>query len=58
MRNWLFYREKSGDFIVEQDCHNLDVVNWFTGMHPVRADGLWRTHGSQKSRTIFWIILR
>ena len=39
MRNWLFYREKSGDFIVEQDCHNLDVVNWFTGMHPTRAFG-------------------
>ena len=39
MRNWLFYREKSGDFIVEQDCHNLDVVNWFTGMHPTRASG-------------------
>lgn len=39
MRNWLFYREKSGDFIVEQDCHNLDVVNWFTGMHPARAFG-------------------
>ena len=39
MRNWLFYREKSGDFIVEQDCHNLDVVNWFTGMHPTKAAG-------------------
>src|SRR5580698_2176987 len=39
MRNWLFYREKSGDFIVEQDCHNLDVVNWFTGMHPTRVSG-------------------
>ncbi len=39
MRNWLFYRERSGDFIVEQDCHNLDVVNWFMGTHPVRASG-------------------
>ncbi|HEY3837049.1 MAG TPA: Gfo/Idh/MocA family oxidoreductase [Bryobacteraceae bacterium] len=39
MRNWLFYREKSGDFIVEQDCHNLDVVNWFTGMHPTKVAG-------------------
>ncbi len=40
MRNWLFYREKSGDIIVEQNCHNLDVVNWFTGMpHPARATG-------------------
>lgn len=39
MRNWLFYRERSGDIIVEQDCHNLDVVNWFMGTHPVRACG-------------------
>lgn len=39
MRNWLFYRELGGDIIVEQDCHNLDVVNWFTGSHPVKAAG-------------------
>ena len=39
MRNWLFYREKSGDIIVEQNCHNIDVVNWFTGLHPARAFG-------------------
>jgi predicted dehydrogenase len=39
MRNWLFYRELGGDIIVEQDCHNLDVVNWFTGSHPVKASG-------------------
>jgi myo-inositol 2-dehydrogenase/D-chiro-inositol 1-dehydrogenase len=39
MRNWLFYRERSGDIIVEQNCHNIDVVNWFMGTHPVRAFG-------------------
>ena len=39
MRNWLYYRAKSGDIIVEQDCHNLDVVNWFMGTHPTRAYG-------------------
>jgi myo-inositol 2-dehydrogenase / D-chiro-inositol 1-dehydrogenase len=39
MRNWLFYRELGGDIIVEQNCHNLDVVNWFTGSHPVKAAG-------------------
>lgn len=39
MRNWLFYHEHSGDIIVEQNCHNLDVVNWFTGTHPVRVSG-------------------
>jgi len=39
IRNWLYYRENSGDIIVEQNCHNLDVVNWFTDSHPVRASG-------------------
>ena len=39
MRNWLFYRERSGDIIVEQNCHNIDVVNWFMGTHPVKATG-------------------
>jgi predicted dehydrogenase len=39
MRNWLFYREYSGDIIVEQNCHNLDVVNWFMGKHPVKVSG-------------------
>jgi predicted dehydrogenase len=39
VRNWLYYREFSGDIIVEQNCHNLDVVNWFTGTHPVKVSG-------------------
>ncbi len=39
VRNWLFYKERSGDIIVEQNCHNIDVVNWFTGTHPVSATG-------------------
>ncbi len=39
IRNWLFYSERSGDIIVEQNCHNIDVVRWFTGVHPVSAMG-------------------
>lgn len=39
MRNWLYYPEMSGDIIVEQNCHNLDVVNWFMGTHPVKVSG-------------------
>jgi predicted dehydrogenase len=46
IRNWFFYRALSGDIIVEQDCHNLDVVNWFTGSHPVRVSG----YGSRQLR--------
>jgi len=39
IRNWLFYREYSGDIIVEMNVHSLDVVNWYTGAHPLRAIG-------------------
>jgi len=47
MRNWLFYREYSGDILIEQDCHNIDVVNWFMGTHPVKAFG----YGGRQVRT-------
>lgn len=39
IRNWLYYPDYSGDIIVEQNCHNLDVVNWFMGTHPIKASG-------------------
>ncbi len=39
IRNWLMYREMSGDIIVEQNVHNLDRVNWFLEAHPARAVG-------------------
>jgi len=37
MRNWLYYTWLSGDFIVEQFVHNLDIINWVLGEHPERA---------------------
>ncbi len=39
LRNWFCYRDLSGDFIVEQDCHNFDVLHWFLGGLPLRAVG-------------------
>jgi predicted dehydrogenase len=39
MRDWWHYRETSGDIIVEQNCHGIDVLNWFSGAHPVSAIG-------------------
>jgi predicted dehydrogenase len=39
IRNWFFYRDMSGDIIVEQDCHNFDVIHWFMGKTPVKATG-------------------
>lgn len=38
-RNWLNFNEMSGDHIVEQHVHNLDVAVWFLGRLPVTALG-------------------
>ncbi|HEY3913888.1 MAG TPA: Gfo/Idh/MocA family oxidoreductase [Verrucomicrobiae bacterium] len=47
IRNWYFFTYLSGDHIVEQHCHNIDVGNWFKGTHPIRANGV----GGRQSRT-------
>jgi predicted dehydrogenase len=39
VRNWVSFTEMSGDHIVEQHVHNLDVANWFIGRPPVSAFG-------------------
>ena len=40
IRNWYFFTWMSGDHILEQHCHNLDVANWvMKGRMPVRATG-------------------
>ena len=40
LRNWLYFAWLSGDHIVEQHVHNLDVINWAMRAHPVRAVGM------------------
>jgi myo-inositol 2-dehydrogenase / D-chiro-inositol 1-dehydrogenase len=47
MRNWLYFTWLSGDHIVEQHVHNIDVVNWAMGTHPVAAHGM----GGRQVRT-------
>jgi len=37
LRNWLYFAYLSGDHIVEQHVHNIDVCNWAMGAHPVKA---------------------
>jgi myo-inositol 2-dehydrogenase/D-chiro-inositol 1-dehydrogenase len=39
VRNWYRFSMMSGDHIVEQHVHNLDVANWFIGRPPVQALG-------------------
>ena len=38
VRNWVSFTEMSGDHIVEQHVHNLDILNWYVG-HPNSALG-------------------
>jgi predicted dehydrogenase len=41
MRNWYYFTWLSGDFIVEQHCHNFDKASWvFGGKMPVAATGV------------------
>ncbi len=37
LRNWLYFTWLSGDHIVEQHVHNLDVLNWAFRAHPERC---------------------
>lgn len=40
MRNWYYYNWLSGDFIVEQAVHSLDMMSWVMGDEmPVKATG-------------------
>jgi predicted dehydrogenase len=47
LRNWLYFTWLSGDHIVEQHVHNLDVMNWAIGAHPEKAVGV----GGRQVRT-------
>ncbi len=47
VRNWLYFTWLSGDHIVEQHVHNIDVANWALQAHPVKALGV----GGRQART-------
>jgi predicted dehydrogenase len=46
-RNWLYFTWLSGDHIVEQHVHNIDVVNWAFRALPVKVMGM----GGRQART-------
>jgi predicted dehydrogenase len=47
IRNWLYFNWLSGDHLVEQHIHNLDVINWLLDDYPVKAEGM----GGRQVRT-------
>ncbi len=46
IRDWVNWKWLSGDHIVEQHVHNIDVFNWMIGKHPLKATGF----GSRQRR--------
>ncbi|MGP1476799.1 MAG: Gfo/Idh/MocA family protein [Phocaeicola sp.] len=46
IRDWVNWKWLSGDHIVEQHVHNIDIFLWMTGMHPVKATAV----GSRQRR--------
>lgn len=47
IRNWVWDRVLSGDILVEQNIHVVDVCNWVLQGHPVKASGT----GGRTART-------
>ncbi len=37
LRNWVYDRALSGDIIVEQNIHVIDICNWILEAHPLKA---------------------
>lgn len=47
IRNWPYYNWLSGDIIVEQFVHSIDLINWVLQANPLKAVGL----GGREVRT-------
>src|SRR5258708_7952235 len=47
LRNWNYFTWLGGDHIVEQHVHNLDIINWVLGTHPLKAYGMGGRQGRQ-----------
>lgn len=39
IRRWHIWKDLSGDLIVENNVHCIDILNWFLGRHPISAVG-------------------
>lgn len=50
IRGWYHWLWLSGDHILEQHVHNIDVINWVLGGHPLKAFGSggrgWQERGN------------
>ncbi len=44
IRDWVNWKWLSGDHIVEQHVHNIDVFTWMSGMKPLKATSFGARH--------------
>lgn len=49
LRNWVYDRVLSGDIIVEQNIHVIDICNWILQAHPVKASATGGRRGRPAS---------
>jgi myo-inositol 2-dehydrogenase / D-chiro-inositol 1-dehydrogenase len=53
LRNWVHDRTLSGDIIVEQNIHAIDICNWILQDHPVKAAATGGTEGRPATDTAY-----
>ena len=52
LRNWLWDRALSGDILVEQNIHIIDLCNWMLGARPLKATATGGTQYSDPLRRL------
>jgi myo-inositol 2-dehydrogenase/D-chiro-inositol 1-dehydrogenase len=53
LRNWVYDRVLSGDIIVEQNIHVIDICNWILKAHPVKCAGTGGREGRPVDGDVF-----
>jgi predicted dehydrogenase len=53
LRNWVHDRTLSGDIIVEQNIHAIDICNWVLKDHPVKAAATGGSQGRPATDTAY-----
>jgi predicted dehydrogenase len=53
LRRWYCIRSLSGDFIIEQNIHTLDVATWFANADPIHAVGTGGSAGLRRYGDIY-----
>ena len=51
LRNWVYDRVLSGDIIVEQNIHVIDICNWILKAHPLKGSGTGGRRGVRRMET-------